>query len=113
VISQGNLLLASWRNDVAPEYRSGPWFSFSVLNTPELPSIPLPTIVPSPTIVQFNTQATSVHLPTSTFPPLLPNMDNELEMPVETTNPASPIFLGIVPVICLILVIYIAKRKIH
>ena len=113
VISQGNLLLASWHNDVAPEYRSGPWFSFSVLNTPELPSMPLPTIIPSPTLVQFNTQATSVHLPTSTFPPLLPNKDNELEIPVVVANPALPIFLGIVPVICLILVIYIVKRKNH
>ncbi|MBI5653988.1 MAG: exo-alpha-sialidase, partial [Chloroflexi bacterium] len=48
IISQGNVLLVTWRQDygLTP---NGVWYSFATLDAPELPVLVLPTPLPTPT----------------------------------------------------------------
>jgi hypothetical protein len=42
VISQGNVLLATWSKDTTAGPRNGVWYSYARLDAPELPVLPLP-----------------------------------------------------------------------
>jgi hypothetical protein len=61
VISQGNVLLATWVHNVRREYLTGAWYSYMVLDAPELPVVPLPTSIaslePSVTPAPVSTEA--------------------------------------------------------
>jgi hypothetical protein len=111
VISQGNFILATWRNDATPEHRTGPWFSFSLLDAPEAPINPLPTIVPPPLETQSEAQIDPTPVITNTPSPSLSGTNDDLGTRVDPRITAQPLFLGIVPVILLILAIFVGKRK--
>ncbi len=104
IIVQGNILLATWWNNVRRDQLTGAWHSYTFLNVPPLPtaSLPAPTAVPSPTpfvlIEQTPTPQTTI------------NLDTEQ---VSNVNPVIPIFFAIVPVVALIpvLIIYIRRKK--
>lgn len=100
VVSQGNVLLAAWIEESVPG--NGVWYSYTVLDSPELPVIPLATpsvehsstptsLVPSPVVT-----------PTHENKPLL--IDRDI---TATYTPAQPLVFGLIPVVLLILGIII------
>jgi hypothetical protein len=105
VISQGNILLAVWREDPGVERQHGVWFTYTFLNTPELPSVPWTTPVPSP----ISTPLTfATHLvPTATTIKISDDIDQEDPMPVISTYSVTPLIISIVPVVIILVVIVI------
>lgn len=104
IIAQGNILMATWWNNVRRDQLTGAWYSYTFLNAPPYPtsSLPAPTIAPSPTpVILFE--------PTSTAETIL-NFNPEQ---VSRVNPAVPIFFALAPVAVLIpmIIIYIRRKK--
>lgn len=64
LISQGNVILATWWTDTGGGPRNGVWYSFGILNAPELPMEALP--IPSPTPTAVVVEPTATPLPTAT-----------------------------------------------
>jgi hypothetical protein len=106
VVSQGNILLVVWREDPGSG-KHGVWFSYSILDGPELPVIPISTIP----------AATS----TNQTPPMIPFLDTPTPTAVndvfeESTfsrwrnNPAFPLVAGAVPVVLIVIVIFVTYR---
>jgi hypothetical protein len=107
VISQGNVILVTWRTDPGNGI-NGVWFSYSILNAPELPLMPLPTprelpgmtATPTAALVTNSTQSNSSLLQdereylTSTIPRNV----------VPTNEPAMPLVVSLIPVVLLIAV---------
>lgn len=44
VVIQGNLILVAWMTDPGDIKLNGVWYSYQILDAPELPAIPLPTV---------------------------------------------------------------------
>lgn len=95
VVSQGNVLLAVWREDPGVG-ENGIWYSYKVLDIPELPVVPLST-APMPSL----TQVAATDAPHFTTPTTMLD-DNSIDNPPSANweeNPAFPIVLGLVPVL--------------
>lgn len=109
VISQGNILLATWENDI-PQL-NGAWYSYTVLDAPELPVAPLAT--PSATPTPPATALPTTLPPTLTFTPkpVLPDQSDDLAPATRMNSPAAPVILGVAPVVLLIVVTYVVNRK--
>jgi len=109
VVVQGNILLVVWRQDPG-EGKHGIWYSYTVLDNPELPVVPLPTAVLAN---DSNQQPDGTPTP-GTFPtPTPPQLTDKQQGITDTNiNPASPLIYGILPVIIVIglLVIYQVMR---
>jgi hypothetical protein len=103
VISQGKILLAVWREDPGAESRHGVWYSYTTLETPELPSVPWPTqvAISKSTPLSFATQLA----PTSTPINLSVDINQEDTLPIVSTDPAAPFIISIVPVLIILIVI--------
>ena len=109
VVSQGNVLLVTWREDPGAG-QNGVWYSFTTLDAPQLPVVPLP--VPT---VELQATPTMVELPSAPTATLLPTPDIKAIQDIPPTDtssfgPATAVIIGAVPVILLILMI-ILKRK--
>jgi hypothetical protein len=107
VISQGNVLLVAWWNNVEG---AGPsTYSYTVLNSTELPVRPFPTDTPEvvPTTEPTATPDVSIGLPTAipTF-----SSQGDAQRSQKTPNPAVPIFVGILPVIVFAVGLVIYQR---
>ena len=106
VVSQGNVLLVVWREDPGAG-NHGVWFSYTVLNTPELPVIPLST-VPVTIVAQ--------PLPTPTLLPAIPTPTPEInvleELPPSRwiNNPVFPLVAGVAPVVLIVIGLFVAYR---
>jgi hypothetical protein len=109
VISQGNVLLASWWMDTSSIYRNGAWYSYTTLDAPELPVTLIPPLEVSPTqtptIVETSTPSPSQ---TATPPPVIINNQNNER--VFEYSPGVPILIGIIPAIILITVVIRARN---
>lgn len=107
VVSQGNVLLVVWREDPGAG-KHGVWFSYTLLDTPELLVIPLSTAqVP----VSFQPTPTMVIPLLDTPTPL--SEDNEFDDTSPTqwrTNPVFPLVAGIIPVILIVIGMFVAYR---
>jgi hypothetical protein len=106
IVSQGNILLAVWREDPGAG-QHGVWFSYTLLDTPELPVIPLATVqVPiSPQLAR--TQTSLLYTPTPEFE----NKVIESSAPSQwSTNPVFPIIVGVIPVALVVIGIFLAYR---
>lgn len=107
VVSQGNVLLATWRTDPG-NHGNGVWYAYTRLNTPQLPLAPLPTVAPTPTpaatavtrtlIATATTQATLVHL----VAPAVQQRSN---------SPAIFLMTALLPVVLLVAGILIHVRR--
>lgn len=98
VIVQGNVMLAVWREDPGAG-ANGIWYSYNILDAPELPVTPLATAV-----LEISAQATptaSSALIASTPTPL-PAFLKQAPPSDLGRNPALPILIGIAPVILII-----------
>lgn len=102
IVSQGNILLVTWKTDPIVFDRTdeikgnGVWFSYKTLNAPSLPISPIPTLVPSATQLATPTPLL-VLTPTS-----VPLPDHLKWREVEPSRPGVALAAGIIPVIALI-----------
>lgn len=109
VISMGNTILASWWHDTSNEYRSGAWYSYVILDAPELPvSTPLiPTLTPTATsrVTEAMPEAEKTLTPTAVNP------DGQEDKPRTggSTN-SSTILFSLIPVFLLFSAIIIYRR---
>ncbi len=108
VVSQGNVLLAAWVED-SGEGSDGVWYSYTMLDSPELPVIPLPSApAQQETPALVDTPTTILETPISpTNVPL--NLFDKENTPI--TNPQLPILIAAVPALGFIIVILI--RAVH
>jgi hypothetical protein len=110
VISQGNVILISWRLDPG-QGDNGTWYSYKELDTPELPLVPLPTvsaisaITPMPNITPV--------LPFSTPSPTPMTFSEEYGSPSFSNNPTDPLILGVLPVVLVIAGLIVGLQLFH
>ena len=96
VASQGNTLFVIWTQEPGRQEKDGAWHSYIVLNAPELPIVPLPTVPPVPTPAPIATA--TLELPTSTptpIRPILPVADLEAEENSTNNSPATPLVFSV------------------
>jgi len=109
VISQGNVLMANWNED--PIFgRDGVWFSYTFLDSPELPltSMPVPTTIQETPILGVDTTPDVVFTPS----PIGSSQILQDEEDSRTTNPQLLILVAIISVgIILIRATYNNKRR--
>lgn len=92
IISQGNVLLAVWREDPGTG-KHGVWFSYTILDIPELPVVPLATVP----VEHSSSQQDPIAPPYFDTPEPLPQTDL-LDEPLPSSlgmNPALPIIIGV------------------
>lgn len=111
VISQGNVLLATWWTDTSPADRNGVWYSSTVLDAPQLPVVPLfsPTATSTPPATA--TPTTLPPTPTPTPRAVLSGQSADSAAATGMNNPAAPVILGIAPVVLLIAVAIVVQRS--
>ena len=106
VVLNGNTILVTWGTDgVAGQ--NGAWYSYIVLDTPELPSQPLPRPSEETENALVDTPTTSPSLTETDV--VTPDAVLNDEQPVLFLNPQSSILLGIAPAL-LLLVGFIITR---
>jgi hypothetical protein len=111
VVSQGNVLLVTWRQDPGLK-GNGVWYSYQVLNAPELPLVPLPTAPVASTAMSIPTDTRHSHTPA---PPPSPasiraNQGNIPSGPIRS-GPGETTMFGIAPVVLLILVVVVVRHR--
>lgn len=106
VVVQGNILLAVWREDPGLG-ADGVWYSYTVLDVPELPVTPLATA-----LIDSSPRATSTATPEIQL--LLPTPRPELldDAPPSDlgNNPALPIIISVVLVVLILIGVVIGYR---
>jgi hypothetical protein len=113
VISQGNVLLATWWTDTGGGPRNGAWYSYTLLDAPEIPAIPLqtaqatntPTITGSPGIIS------AVRTPSPV--PNTIRLSNQGKLISRADNPGYYVFLGFIPAGLFVVVVFLVKRFYH
>ncbi len=108
VVSQGNMLLTTWRMDPGLK-GNGVWYSYLPLDTPELPVVELPTALPpAPRPVALPPVAKATPTPsepaaTATPKPVVAKQTGgTTSASLVDNNPITPLLVGLVPVILLI-----------
>lgn len=107
-ISQGNTILVTWTTDEGVA-DNGTWYTYKTLNTPSLPIIPLPTPPPVATSTPNPTPTVFEPEPTATVRHFVIEQEN-LNSSSNSNNQATPLILGIVPVVLLIFGIVIVRH---
>jgi hypothetical protein len=107
IISQGNVLLVTWWNNVVGDLRTGSWYSYIKLDAPEYPVEPLPTPKPTatPNTLVLNEALNETPQPTRT--PLYSGQAGNTSVGQATNNRILPIVAGAAPVILLIALAFI------
>jgi len=110
VISQGNVLLVTWRTD--PGLRgNGVWYSYKILDIPGLPistsTLASSEVLSTPTSVDYINQVESrvTEVPIESAPPLFNKSRNP------TYNFGYLIFVGVLPVIIIIMILVISRFR--
>jgi len=109
IVVQGNVLLVVWREDPG-EGEHGVWYSYSVLDTPELPVV-TPPAAGVPTLE--NSTSVETPLPSIATATRAKLTDNQREIPADSASPSSPIVIGLIPVIVILLGVIVAYRVIR
>lgn len=114
IVIRGNLLFTIWRHDP----RAGPtniWYSYRVLDTPQIPYLPLPKPDLNTTIAELQPTPTTlpISLPALSDTPMATSAPKDTSVPVETvsSNPNYGIFIGVVPVVIILLIIIVVQRR--
>jgi hypothetical protein len=114
VISQGNVLLATWRTDPGDVNRpNGVRYSFAMLHSPELPVVPLSTPPPLNTSIPPSLPVPSEISPTS-MPDLTKNEDAALVLQKQASgsgSPAAPLMIGLTSAAILVTTTIVAHRS--
>lgn len=108
VISQGNVLLATWSNNVRRESSTGAWYSYAILDAPELPVFVPPTLQPSEATASPGPSGTAATRQSSEASTAAPAAIIDLEAG-PTASPNGPLFWGVFPVALLLLLMLIGR----
>ncbi|MFN2126437.1 MAG: exo-alpha-sialidase [Anaerolineales bacterium] len=116
IISQGNVLLAVWSKDTTEGPRNGAWFSYTTLNSPETPIVPIPdqdevkqepSLTPSTEPDTIASDPSVEHLqidnPQQEVSTTLPQPDTQV-------NPMLSIFYSLGLVFVLVVVVFVLKN---
>lgn len=108
IVVQGNVLLVVWREDPG-EGKHGIWFSYSVLDVPELPVIPLPTV--NAEFVGGQSDVTT-QPSESSFVSATPSklVDTQPGAPGSEVNPAAPFIVSVAVVIVVLIGVVVIYR---
>jgi len=102
VVSQGNVLLVTWRSDPGL-MGNGVWYSYSLMDTPELPIVPVstvaPTVTPPPAIMESGAIVTSTA--TAQRPPTHQAMTLAVKRQ-RGNDPAGPLAVALISVTVLL-----------
>jgi hypothetical protein len=113
VVSQGNVLLVTWRSDPGLK-GNGVWYSYKGLEAPELPIEELPAPIqqkPTPDLISITptpTQLSQEGLLIQYDEPLPEELINESS---EVSSPMRPLISGLVPAIIIVALVIVIKRK--
>lgn len=92
VVCQGNVLLVLWREDPGVG-EDGVWYTYMMLDAPELPVVPLPTVSPTPTATPVQSPAPPT--PTATrVPEVRPTLPPSEPSQVGKNSAASLFFVA-------------------
>jgi hypothetical protein len=110
VVSQGNILLATWPHNVRREFLTGAWYAYMVLDAPELPVIPLPTSTPAPEPSVTPATPSTV---AATRTPRVGSSEggesfNRTGSPA-AGDPAGPILAGSVPILIIVFALILGR----
>ncbi len=104
VISQGNVLLATWPHNVRQEFLTGAWYSYTLIDAAE-DAVVAPPAPPAAAGGETPAQASSeigAATPASAAPESAPGYSTRPRRP---GNPARSIFIGVTPVVLLLVVL--------
>ena len=107
IVAQGNVLLAVWREDPGSG-KDGVWYSYKILDEPELPVVPLATDSTN----YFSVQQTATPMPFITTLELTPRPELLDEVPSSHLgeNAALPIIVGTVPILLILIGVILGYR---
>lgn len=103
VVSQGNVLLVTWITDMMAG-RNGVWYSYTTLNAPELPVMPLRTPAATPTLTSTPT-VPAAPTPSPSPKPVLASHSDESPTISPISSPTVPLMAGVIPVVLLLLAV--------
>lgn len=106
VVVQGNVLLAVWREDPGLG-ADGIWYSYSILDVPELSLTPLATVAVDPSAQVIPTLPPDA---VTVFPTSRPELLEEAPPSDLGRNPALPIIIGTLPVILILIGVVVGYR---
>ena len=109
VVSQGNTILVAWRHD--PGSINGIWYSYTNLDSPQLPLKPLPTPGASQSATQTSASDQDLPAPTAINNSGLITQDFEPIKNLTASQPYMPLVLGALPIIILLVIIIIIKGQ--
>jgi hypothetical protein len=120
IVVQGNVLLVVWRQDPG-EGQHGIWYSYSILDAPELPVVPLPTVNPgempvanpSDMLTAAIPQNQSTGVPAVVATPTLGLTDQQREILTSTSSPALPFVVGLIPAVVVLIIVIVLYRVIR
>jgi hypothetical protein len=113
VVSQGNVLLVTWRSDPGL-MGNGVWYSEKVLDAPELPLAMPGTVLPTKQLNHYPTGS-----PLNLVPTPRPGSETAMDTPDSLTNssesniPTNALLIAIVPVFLLISMVIILSFQAH
>ena len=110
VITQGNIILATWRSDPGiVRGGNGVWYSYKTLDAPGImPGVSATQTVNSNSNPQDQSPSPEVGTPTPAGKPVL--SEQEKLAGGNATDPTIPLWLGIVPVVLVLLfVLFVSK----
>jgi hypothetical protein len=113
VVSQGNVLLVTWRSDPGLK-GNGVWYSYKSLDAPELPIIGMPTPVqpkPTPELTSISPTPTQMAQEELSIQPDKPLPEELVNESVEVSNPIRPLMSGLVPAIIIVALVIVLKRR--
>lgn len=100
VVVNGNHLLVTWVTDGFAGL-NGAWYAYAVLDSPEFPRVPLPTLTPFATITALAEEAVQVTVTPTPTRNILAN--GQLDPDIATNSPATPLIFGLIPAIALVI----------
>lgn len=106
VMSQGNVLLATWAHNVSNEYLTGAWYAYLHLDAPELPVVPLA----QPTAWPALATATPTAIMASPAPTRVVGEVNGGSATGKAANPGTNVYLAVVPVVIIILAVLVVQQ---
>ncbi len=111
IVSQGNMILLTWRHDPGVKNKTGVWFSFLTLYSRESPIIPLPTIQIS------DNSETNLSSASDLGEQGQPNekrnlvVSSDLSNMSQNPNPSLPLIAGTIPVLIILAIVIIIKHR--
>jgi len=109
IVSQGNVILTTWSTDPAAG-QNGAWYSYTTLDTSELPIVPQPEFSATPTATLTVTSTPPSPTPPAPLPPVVVERKEEVSASSFASNPAAPLIYGTVPVVLLLSVVFVVRR---